>query len=641
MSLGITFLLLLVFGFLLYQQKFIPFIFKSILLFLFMQLGYLTFYAHHPKNQDNHYSHFLKDENSEISIEITDILKENPYFDQYFAAINWIDKKPVTGKILIKINRSDSLAKFDIGDLIVAQTSFKGIPKAKNPNQFEYADYLAKQGVFHETTLQNNTFIVVGNERGFFQKIASIRTKISRRFEETESNSQNIAVLKALLLGQKNDIDATLKNQYSDAGAVHILAISGLHVGIILFFLLWVLKPIKKLRFGKIMVLIISLTILWGFAFLAGLSASVVRAVTMFSFVAIGLQITNRGYNIYNTLAISAFLLLLLKPSFLFDVGFQLSYLAVLSIVTFQPYFSKTLRKPEHKIFGYLHDIITVSFAAQIGVLPLSLYYFHQFPGLFFLTNLVVIPLVTVILGLGIVALLIALFTHIPSWFVVVLDFFLQWMNTYIVWVAQFQNLIIRNIPMTILLVFTTYLVLLFWGFCVKKSYNRFAIPLLIMVVISQITYGLTQFHYLKEEKQLILHQYKNSVLLIQKNQRITVFSSNVDKLHLKTIQNIAQAHFSEIDTIQSLKSVYEIGNKKTLILDSLTIIPTNYKPDVLWLTASPKINLDRILEQMNVSQVVVDGSNKGYLIALWKSSCEAKKIPIHITYEQGFYEFE
>jgi competence protein ComEC len=640
-SLGISTTLFLIMGFLLYKNKVSAFVFKVVMLFLFLQIGYTTHYVHLPQNKPNHYSHYLATEKSEIGFEITEPLKENPYFDQYFAKVNLLDKNVVSGKILVKIPKSDSLQKLEIGSVIIGQATLKLIPKAKNPNQFDYANYLANKGVFHELILKPKTFLIVKKETGWFQKVAHIRNQIAAEFDQTTSDPKNIAILKALLIGQKQYIDAETKTHYTDAGAVHILAISGLHVGIILFFFVSILKPLKRIRFGNLLELFILLIILWGFAFLAGLSPSVVRSVTMFSFISIGMQLNNRGKNIYNTLAISAFLLLLFNPSFLFDVGFQLSYLAVLSIVTFQPYLSKTLWKPRNKILGYFHDVITVSFAAQIGVLPLSLFYFHQFPGLFFVTNLVVIPLVTIILGFGVIALLLALIGAIPAWLIYILDFFLHTMNQYIAWVAQFQSLIFKNIPANVLIVVLGYAVLLSLGFCVKKDFKRFMMPFLATLILLQIAIIGTHYWHFKEEKWFVIHQYRNSVLVHQKAQAMFVFASSTENINTKVIENIAQAHFSSVDSIKKLRNVYVLGNKKILILDSLGIIPKNYKPDIIWITQSPKINLDRILSEIKVSEVIIDGSNKPYLAKLWQESCRSKNIPFHNTYEKGFYSFE
>ena len=179
-------------------------------------------------------------------------------------------------------------------------------------------------------------------------------------------------MVSALILGQQQDISKEILNDYQYAGAIHILSVSGLHVGFILLFLTFLLKPIPKNKLGNTIRLIIIIICLWGFAILAGLSPSVIRSVTMFSFVAVGMYL-KRSTNIFHTLLVSMFLILFFQPSFLFDVGFQLSYLSLFFILWLQPLLSN-IWTPKNKIVNYFWDILTVSFAAQIGAFPLSIF---------------------------------------------------------------------------------------------------------------------------------------------------------------------------------------------------------------------------------------------------------------------------
>jgi competence protein ComEC len=216
-----------------------------------------------------------------------------------------------------------------------------------------------------------------------------IRNRIIRNLEKNHFHKTELSVVVALILGQQQDISPEIVRDYQYAGAVHVLSVSGLHVGFILLFITFLLKPIPNSRRGAFVKLITVILFLWAFGLLAGFAPSVVRSVTMFSFVAIGMYL-RRSVNIYNTLAISALLILLFQPSFLMDVGFQLSYVALFFIVWLQPLLA-SIWIPKNKIVQFFWDIITVSFAAQIGTFPMSIYYFHQFPGLFFITNLVIL----------------------------------------------------------------------------------------------------------------------------------------------------------------------------------------------------------------------------------------------------------
>jgi len=261
------------------------------------------------------------------------------------------------------------------------------------------------------------------------------------------------------LLGQRQDISKEIYNSYTKAGAIHILAVSGLHVGIILLLLNFVFKPIEYVKHGKVYKTIILVLILWSFAVIAGLSASVVRAVSMFTIVAIAMNL-NRPTNVYNTLAISMFFLLLFKPTFLFDVGFQLSYLAVFAIVIIQPMLYN-LWRPKYFLFKFLWGIFTVTIAAQFGIIPVSLFYFHQFPGLFFISNLVIIPFLGTILGFGIIIIGLSLLNILPEFLAAIYGNIIGLMNTFVGWVSNQESFLFKNISFNIEQVFISYLLLI------------------------------------------------------------------------------------------------------------------------------------------------------------------------------------
>lgn len=236
---------------------------------------------------------------------------------------------------------------------------------------------------------------------------------MSRELDKQSLKPNEIAFLKAIFLGQRQDISFDIYEDYSKAGAIHILAISGLHIGILVMLFQLILRPILYFRYGKFIRITLILVVLWSFAIITGLSASVLRAVTMFSLFVIA-QGLKRPTKPLNSLAISAFILLLIKPEFCFDVGFQLSYAAVAAIVIIKPVLDAcwTLR---NTVASFFLDLLKVSIAAQIGILPLSLYYFHQFPGLFFLTNMVIIPALMLVLGLGGITLILIGFQKPPT----------------------------------------------------------------------------------------------------------------------------------------------------------------------------------------------------------------------------------
>lgn len=286
------------------------------------------------------------------------------------------------------------------GSVIQFEGEINRIPSPKYPLQFDYGRYLSIKGYAGTIYLPDGKY-VLEKERYFSLRAFAnqLRSAILAEIEAYNVSEHEFGVLAALLLGERSFLDVELRDDFADAGAIHILAVSGLHVGIIYFFFISLLNKLSGKRRG-IWKLLPVLIILWGYAVVTGLSPSVLRASTMFSFIALG-KCFDRYGNIYNLIAASALILLTLKPVLILQPGFALSYLAVLGIVFYYPRF-RSIINLKNKWLDKVASLICVSLAAQLATFPISIYYFHQFPNLFLLTNLIVIPLATIILYSGI-----------------------------------------------------------------------------------------------------------------------------------------------------------------------------------------------------------------------------------------------
>lgn len=318
--------------------------------------------------------------------------------------------KPAQGHLLFYI-RKDSLTptpKLQYGDVLLVQGAPLKVAPPKNPKQFNYQRYLAYQNIHHQhfATSLNYQKIDSGQGHSIIALSNWLRDYLDARLKTLVKGSQEYGIATALLLGVKEHIENDIKNAYSGAGLMHLLAVSGLHVGFIYLIFYWLLKPLKVLPAGTLLYIFGIIACLWLYALVTGLSASVLRAVTMFSLMTLAKE-SNRRTNIYNTLAVSAFALLLYNPLMLVSVGFQLSYIAVAGIVYIQPkiyrWFSFT-----HWLPDYLWQLTSVSIAAQLATFPLAVYYFHQFPNYFLLSNLLALPLTPALLVLGIFTLLLS-----------------------------------------------------------------------------------------------------------------------------------------------------------------------------------------------------------------------------------------
>jgi competence protein ComEC len=528
--------------------------------------------------------------------------------------------------------------KLSTGDEIWLKNSVYPIPKAFNPYQFDYANYLEKQNVYHQIYTRENQIKIIQTHKNFDFYIEKLRNNLSKSFDIHHFEPKTKAIIDALILGQRLELDKETIADYSNAGVIHILAISGLHISIIYFFIVFLLKPLKRVRFGAEIQLLIVLAILWLFAFLTGLPASVTRAVTLFSFISIG-NYFNQPKAIYNALAISAFLILLVNPNAIFDVGFQLSYAAVLSIVLFQPFYKK-FYFTENKIGIYFIDTILVSLAAQIGVLPLSLYYFNQLPLLFLLANLIIIPLSSLVLIVGIVILpLNYVFPSIALFLGNILEYSIQFMNNYIHWIAQFKSGIITNISFSGWLTFSMYLIIiaLIYGLYHAKAKNVKYI--LLSILIFQCSYITVKWNE-NHRSELVIFNEKATLIGIKNHKNVIAFS-DAPEHNYATLNHYKRGTFSDSLEVFSLKNTISFKNKRILVVDSLGIYKTSIRPDIIVLTQNPKINLLRLIHDVSPKVIIADKSNYKNSIKRWETTCRKEKIPFHAIAKKGFYKLE
>ena len=295
-------------------------------------------------------------------------------------------------------------------------------------------------------------------------------------------------------MGVTDGLDNELLNAYAATGAMHVLSVSGLHVGIIYWMILLLFKPFQKIKSATWILAGLSLLILWAYAFVTGISPSVLRAVTMFSFVAIA-RTWNQQTNIYNILAASAFCLLLYDPYMIMSVGFQLSYLAVLGIVSLQPGLYR-LWEPKHRFWDEVWKISAVSIAAQLATFSLGLLYFHQFPNYFLLSNLFVIPGSFIVLILGLVIMAVS-FIHPVA---VVLGWMLEWiikaLNEVVFVVEKFPFSLLENVHINALQCWVLILMIVMIFLWVETK--RFS--WLIMVSLLCIIFSIAQWIHFRED---------------------------------------------------------------------------------------------------------------------------------------------
>ena len=605
-----------------------------------LSLGIFIILSAQPKQDTHHYSNLLLTQKPVWQLQIREVLKPTNFSERYIAEIQGVDNLYATGRLIVTRNFQDSLQPLQVDDELLTISQLTEIKKPLNPHQFNYNVYLKQLGIFHQLRLEASTYAPKTNpSKTVFGIAAKARNHIIKQLKKEGFGKEELGVIQALLLGQRNDISKETYDNYKNAGAVHILALSGLHIGILLLVLQFLLRPLDSIPQGKKIRLLLTVLLLWGFAFLAGLSASLVRACTMFSFVAYALYL-NRPSNTFNILALSMFFILLfINPNLLFQVGFQMSYAAVLSIVWIYPLLQK-FWYPKAKPIRYAWQLLSVSVAAQLGVLPISLFYFHQFPGLFFVSNLLIVPALGIILGTGILVLILSLINLLPDCLAWFYNEVISYMNTIVVWVSAQEDFIFKQISFDgIQLIFAFCTIIALVLVLAKMNFKRVVYFLISVLCFQQ--YTLYQEIRAGQEKEvLLLHQTKNTVLVDRNGTIATVYTSDSIRAHtplsdLKIGERIEAIHFD------TLVNSYFLHERSIIILDSLWTYLAEKKGSSLVLTNSPKINLERVIANTKPKIIIADGSNYISYINRWKVTCMERKIPFHYTGEKGFYSFE
>jgi len=587
-----------------------------------------------------HYTNLISDYDRIHSLDLLMIekLKSTVKNQRFICRVKTLDGKTGYGKILLNIPKGQTIPNMEIGRHLLVSGIISRNKSLLNPNLFDYSRYLENQEIYAQVFSKHT---VPGRYEGsIWAGFANFRERVISNLKHSQIPKEELNVLNALILGQQQDISPGLLKDYQYAGAVHVLSVSGLHVGFILLFITYLLKPVGNSRKGSFIKLCLILMSLWSFALLAGLAPSIVRSVTMFSFVAIGTHL-RRITNIYYTLIVSMLLILLFKPSFLFDVGFQLSYLALFFIIWLQPVLAG-IWEPKNRIMRYLWDIITVSFAAQIGTMPLSIYYFHQFPGLFFVTNLMILPLLGIIMAVGVITTLTAIFTKVPLFIAKTIGWLIQLLNTIIHQVASLDSFVIRNIPFSKEMLIGSYLSIILVIVWVKKpNFGKSVFAFLGILLIQGI------FIYQKKEtfskaELIVFNNKKNTIITERNGNQVTVYSNDSILNTLDNnllLQSYTTGNFCWIKSKRPLQNLMYFKGQKILIIDNSGIYQKAIRPDILIIIQAPKLNLERLLRFYKPKEIVVDGSNFKSYTRLWEATCRKEKIPFHYTNEKGFYK--
>lgn len=558
---------------------------------------------------------------------------------------------PRSGKVLLYFSKKNYNKPFQYGDVLLIAGCPAELKEPSNPGEFDYKKFLTYRKIYHQHFLREGDAIRTGYEPSSNVVAYSVMARewADRALKENVHGNQEQATASALVLGVTDGLDNDLIGAYAATGSLHVLSVSGLHVGIIYWLILLLFRPLNNTTKGKWILAIFSVIVLWGYAFITGVSPSVLRAVTMFSFVALA-RPWGQKTNIYNTLAASAFCLLLYEPYLIMSVGFQLSYLAVVGIVYLQPKLSR-LWEPKTWLWDQIWQITCVSIAAQAATVALGLLYFHQFPVYFLFSNLFVIPISFVVLVVGIVVVFVSALTPIA----VVLGFLLQWT----IWFLNYGVFKMEALPWSLIdnVYITTFQCWLLMGaiLCVVFLFELRKTSYLTAAALFTVLFSVIQWIHFADnvsQKKLIVYNISgHSAWDVMQNGQVYFFSdsalrSSRDKLRFHIRPNrlrngvgvIYDGYEQSPNTVFSGGRLIVWNGLKILQLENENFsIPKNLKVDYVLIGGNAVQNI-KSLSTLKFEKLILDSSNSFYFAERLLKDASAEGVPIYSVQHHGAF---
>ena len=555
------------------------------------------------------------------------------------------------GNLLVYFDKDTSAVSLRYGDIILINKSIQPIKNSGNPGAFDYKRYAAFQQIFHQVYLKKTNWIKLDNtavnqfNRFIFGTRAGILAILRKNMG---ADKDALGIAEALLIGYTNDLDKDLVQAYSNTGVVHIIAISGMHLALIYLLLEWIMSRLPFIKRSKHLKLLLILSCLWLFALLTGGAASVLRSAVMFTCIALGKNYF-RATAIYNSLAASAFVLLCYNPYFLWDVGFQLSYLAVVGIVAFQkPLYNLVFIK--NKWVDKVWQLMAVSLAAQVLTFPICIYYFHQFPVLFLIANIIAVPLSGIILYAEIGLLAFSWVPFLGIWLGKLVGWMVWLMNEMIIRINTLSFSVWDNIHATGLTTIILYAVVVALSkWLINKNKKWFQLALCGTLAFTMLQ-AYAKWASGKQQKLVVYNVPQHLAIDLVKGNTYCFIGDSIllqdgvlQNFHLKPGRIAMQLNkrMEPTDGFFKQGPFYQCQNKRILFYDgSLNFEPNIQKinVDIIIISHNPKLYIAQLERAFNCSQYVFDASNSLWKIGKWQADCSALHLQSYSVPENGAF---
>jgi competence protein ComEC len=614
---------------------------------LFIAYGIALSWFNQLPHQPNWAGHFYK-EGDVVQLRLLEPLSEREKTYKALSEISVVyhqqKARKVKGKAMIYFRKDSIAPPLQYGDVILVRSNLQEIKNAGNPGGFDYKRYALFNGITHQLFVKSNEYKKLPQQQTafFWKAMYNARSYILQTIRKHVAGEMEQSIAEALLIGYRDDLDRDLVQAYSNTGVVHIIAVSGMHLGLIYGLLMFLFKRFNRNRRMKLIRAILVIVLLWLFSLLTGASASVLRAVIMFT-VIIGAELLDRKGNIYNSMAASAVALLLFNPFLLWDVGFQLSYAAVLSIVLFmKPIYNWFAI--QNKLLDGLWKLNALTLSAQILTLPLCMYHFHQAPTLFLITNLFAVPLSSLVLyGLILLMLVspITVLANATGWLITKM---LWIMNQFILWVDHFTFAVVDGIqhaPVQTILLYAIITAAGIWLIEKNKTAFRWLLGCIICFFAVQAFY---RYQTIQQQKLVVYNLSQHTAIDFMLGNQYYFAGDSVllqdgflRNFHLKP-SRIAHRTYHQPNLNTS--KVWTINHKTILHINRSYRYDSTKKitADVVIISQNPKLYLNQLQKTINCKLLVFDSSNPQWKLKYWKADCEKLGINYFCTSEQGAF---
>jgi competence protein ComEC len=601
-------------------------------------LAHEACFLYNAKNYCNHYTHYVSSQPQSFITTINDIPVITKKFIKLSVSINSVEfdsKWHFTNGNTIIYLKNDSTLKPTLGNTLFLKAKFSYVTTPKNPNEFDYKSFLEKKNIFHTVYANSCDVQIISNtskEFSFTQLGTKIKSHLVSVLRKSELSQEAFSICSALLVGYDDEIESDVMQSFSHSGTLHILSVSGMHTGVLYAILIFIFSKFDKYdRFKKTKLGVVFLFLIL-FVFITGFSPSVLRAALMLGLVLFGKTFYKQG-NSFNTLFLSAFLLLLYNPYLIVDVGFLLSYFAVFGIMYFYPLLNK-LYVFDNKILQWLWTSVLISVAATLFTLPVSLYFFHQFPIWFALSNLIIIPIsmLVMIAAICFIALYKIIFLNH------VLVYIINGSTSVMLWFAKLTDNstygFIDFIPFSFTdLVFMTISIGLFFIIIQTKQYKQ-VIVLCSTLIVWLVCSFYNNFKQTQQNELVVFHVKHKSVFALRLGQSVY---GNFNTINQNEFQRNVKPYLLSISNLKLIQTKSNFINcEASTILNVNQNYPYSSALTANYIIVSNDAPFELISNFKTKPLVIADCSNSYKFVKELKKLCATLEVPFYSIKETG-----